>query len=308
MGRIIKILLIVVFAVFSYGLYLYMPLSRSIPVNSPNTRTYNNDVKIASTKDASMMEIETLGEGSQQDSLKVITFNIHYGKISNLDAIGDFLKSIGADIIALQEVDKNQRRSNNFNQGEYLAKYLDMSYIYGPNIKLGNSQYGNAILSKFPILEANNHTLPSALEPRGILEARINVNGELITILNTHLAISDRERIGQVDSILRIIGDRRKNIILLGDFNEIPEGDNIIRIKETFKDLWETYGETEGFTFPNWNPGVRIDYIFIGNGFAIEEVYISTEALSDHLPVISKLKFVKEGVLDEERPIEEGSN
>jgi hypothetical protein len=119
---------------------------------------------------------------SQIDKLIVITFNICHGvnqkNEESLDLIIESIRDTGAHIIALQEVDRFMPRSGFKDQAKEIAQSLGYYYVYGETINILGIKYGNAILSRFPIIEHENKKLPGdSMEARGLLRARIDVNG-----------------------------------------------------------------------------------------------------------------------------------
>src|SRR5699024_3683612 len=111
------------------------------------------------------------------------------------------------------------------------AGMLDMDYAFGANLDESpedghsrNHQYGTAILSKYPILDSENHeltTLSEDEEQRGLLEAQVHVSGEDVRFYVTHLDENDEDsttRARQVKDVLDITSEHQ-NTILVGDFN-----------------------------------------------------------------------------------------
>ncbi|MFC1563177.1 endonuclease/exonuclease/phosphatase family protein, partial [candidate division KSB1 bacterium] len=157
----------------------------------------------------------------------IMTFNIHHGegtdRVYDIGRIARFLREHQAELIGCQEVDnKYSERSRNEDQPEMLKGVLGFQIFYGPNIR---ENYGNLILSKYPILEAKNVKLPNPeeKEPRGLIIASINVKNRSIFFLNTHLSASSPvNRASQVQHIRKIVIGMHKPVILVGDFNTRP--------------------------------------------------------------------------------------
>lgn len=161
--------------------------------------------------------------------MKIVTYNIQFG----LGRDGQFdLERIaqavdGADIIALQEVERNWQHSGDVDQPEQLGQILKQYYwVYGPHFDVDAStrnpdgtvansrrQFGNMILSKTPIHSMRLFTLPKAPANDqhnmtvGMTEAVIDIgNGRAIRVYNAHLsAKSADDRIAQIHTIRRII-------------------------------------------------------------------------------------------------------
>lgn len=123
-------------------------------------------------------------------NIKVMTYNIHHGKRMDkkvdLNRVADVIRRSGADIIGLNEVDKNySKRSVFMDQIQYLAKELHLYYAYSPSLTVKSKnadflrKYGNGLLSRFPIIKCHHHLfhfVPRLVEGRSILEAIVEIN------------------------------------------------------------------------------------------------------------------------------------
>ena len=97
------------------------------------------------------------------------------------------LESLKADIIALQEVDDQARRSGGVDQASWLAEQLNMHAAYGSFMDFQGGRYGLAMLSRQPIESQETWRLPDGNEPRVALAARILTDsGETITAISVH--------------------------------------------------------------------------------------------------------------------------
>ena len=157
--------------------------------------------------------------------MKIVTYNIQFGLgkggCFDLETIANEVD--GADIIALQEVERYWQRSSNVDQPAELGKFLNKYYwAYGPyfdvdasipqpdgRIKNVRRQFGNMILSKTPILSTRLFPLPkSALRQRhnmvvGVFEGVVKLQRDgALRIYNAHLgARSQHDRVSQIISI-----------------------------------------------------------------------------------------------------------
>jgi endonuclease/exonuclease/phosphatase family metal-dependent hydrolase len=243
----------------------------------------------------------------QKRYIKVMSFNIHHGgtdAILDLKRIAELIKTTGADIIGLQEVDNHfSERSNFEDQAKWLAKYLGMHYAYGANLDYDpiqegehRSQYGTAVLSNYPILSAENHlltTIPypeNPTEQRGLLETMINVRGNHVHFYNTHLDDQRAEqRELQIKEIHDIANQKVGTSIFIGDFNATPESAEILKMTAQYKDVFAELGQNNDFTFPADKPDSRIDYIFISEDVKICTGEVINTNVSDHLPITAEL-------------------
>jgi endonuclease/exonuclease/phosphatase family metal-dependent hydrolase len=237
----------------------------------------------------------------------LMSFNIRHGVDHNgnesLNSIIDEIKSSNAQIIALQEVDRYMPRSRFKNQAREIATALGFHYVYGETINVLGIKYGNAIVSAYPIIEHQNLRLPSnSLEGRAILKTKIDVDGDIYHVLNTHLGLSRDEREKQMAEINRILEELEGNIILMGDFNEHPYGTNTNKVSDrlldtalvTQKDYLNTYA------FYSDVPNTRIDRIYVSANIGVIDHFVIPSRTSDHSMVftlISHKKTKKEGII-----------
>lgn len=237
---------------------------------------------------------------SKSQSLRVMTFNIHYGEgrdgVQDLSRIAEIIREANVDIVGLQEVDNFQPRSKFVNQAKWLADELGMYGVYGANLSVGPSQYGNAILSRFPIVSYTNMPLPSSgLEPRGCLRAEIEVGGRQLAFLSTHLGLSKDERLGQVHSILDVVRKLSIPTVLVGDWNDTSDSQEVVAATEMLNDVYVRLkrGKEEAtFAFGAGKPNVRIDYVFVSSDIVVIDAQTIDTRVSDHLPVIVELDIV----------------
>ena len=162
-----------------------------------------------------------------------MSYNIHHGegmdKKVDLERIAGIIKAERADIVALQEVDKGTERTQKRDFPAELAKLTGMSCIFSNNHAHQGGEYGNAILSRFPILEWTNlhYGMERKDEQRGALQATLNINGRQVVFINTHIDFrkDDSERLNNAAEIKGLLEKRYsgKPVILCGDFNDVPE-------------------------------------------------------------------------------------
>mgnify|MGYP001198475592 CR=1 FL=1 len=233
--------------------------------------------------------------------LKIMTFNIHHGKGTdgqlNLRRITDLIKTQQADLIGLNEVDRNfSKRSDNVDQISSIADQLPMDYAYGPALSLKtkssamNRQYGNALLSQHPITFINNYRLRfRVVEDRALLETKILIGEQPVKVYVTHLSLDPLTHKQQTKFILKTVQRESLPVIILGDWNMRPRSKSWHLITAYLQDAWAQNGEGDGHTYPSYRPHARLDYIFLSHHFQVKwtnVVYDNPEA-SDHLPVVA---------------------
>src|SRR3954468_9054249 len=133
--------------------------------------------------------IEPTDASEKSLQVKVMSYNIHHAvgedNVLDLERIAKVIEDSGAEIIGLQEVDNHWSERSNFeDQAKWLAERLGIHYTYAANLNLyplnageHRRQYGTALLSKYPIIDLQNHPLTKIgnTEQRGLLETVINV-------------------------------------------------------------------------------------------------------------------------------------
>ncbi|HBT77502.1 MAG TPA: hypothetical protein DEB39_11420 [Planctomycetaceae bacterium] len=244
------------------------------------------------------------GAEEATSSLRVLCYNIKHGQ--GMDGVVDLERTVEAirkwrpDVVLVQEVDKNTRRTSNTDQPKILAERLGMYYIFGKTIDYQNGEYGLLTLSRFPILEHEMILLPPATqqEQRGVLIAKIalpGTNGKIIRLANTHLsAAMQNERTVQAARIDEILSKGHEPVILAGDFNARPANELIVRLLKNWKDSAdpETYKSIEPDTPERL--ASRIDFIFLRakDAFDVSESgTIPDKTTSDHMPIFSVISL-----------------
>ena len=230
------------------------------------------------------------------DTIKVMTFNLHAGHDASLEQIGLLIKQYRPDFVALQEVDQNTHRANCPHQNDRdfineLAYYSSMQGLFGPTIKFSGGHYGIGLLTRHQFVEVKNIKLPhpvARMEQRGLLQGTfILPDGDTIMFACTHLEAFDSiSRAAQAQFILERFADSAYPVILAGDLNASPDDAVIGLLTSQWRDC-----TVDDFTFSVNNPHEKIDYILarpIPAWRTIESQVVPVK-MSDHYPVIATL-------------------
>lgn len=234
--------------------------------------------------------------------LRVLSFNIHKGFDAGntrfvLDLVRREIREVGADLVFLQEVSGENRRvpdRASEPQFEFLADGVWPHFAYGKNAVTQIGHHGNAILSRFPIVDHHNLDLSTnRFEKRGLLHAEVRVpDGNTLHALSLHLNLFERSRQVQVGKVVRYLAEKispRDGIILAGDFNDWRERitlrmKNEAGLREAFQALHGRHART----FPSFFPILHLDRIYF-RGFEAREAKRLHgpvwKKLSDHLAV-----------------------
>lgn len=232
--------------------------------------------------------------------IKVMSYNIHHANpptrpdFIDIDAIVKVIAAQDPDLVALQEVDYSTQRSGEGNQAAIIAEKLGMHFYFGKAIDYDGGEYGNAILSKYPIQKGTTYLLPN--EPEAGTEDRIMAagkiklpNGKKIIFASTHLDYLSYSpsRILQINRILEISEEMDHPVILAGDFNAAPGSKTIDLLKSGFS---LTCGSCPP-TIPVLEPSRAIDFIAYNHPdkkFWTKSHQVINEAYaSDHRPVLA---------------------
>ncbi len=232
-----------------------------------------------------------------QESLRVLSFNIHHGNPPakpgeiDLQGVANLILETKADIIGVQEVDVKLSRSNLIDQAKELAKLTGMEYFFSKGIDLENGEYGTLILSKHKIIAQRRHVLPMpvASEQRSLAVVDVQLpSGKIVSFANTHLDLKDENKIAQVDHMLELVDLYKRPFILVGDLNSTPDSAPIKALERSFVRNTSTNGPTH----PNVEPKNEIDYIMVASHtkFSWKTYKRHPQAeLSDHLAVFADL-------------------
>jgi endonuclease/exonuclease/phosphatase family metal-dependent hydrolase len=218
------------------------------------------------------------------------------GKL-DVPRIARVILSVKPDLVALQEMDQNTKRTQKVNQVAELARLTKMKSVFGANIDFQGGRYGNAILSRFPIARHKNHHLPNvdSGEQRGVLESVIKVTKEQsVLFMATHFdhRRPDQERRGSAKFINQMMGKHENTpAILSGDLNDVP---NSPTLKEISK-LWLRTNPEITPTVPVTNPVRQIDYILVrpkGRWKVVETQVLDEAVASDHRAIFAVIELV----------------
>jgi endonuclease/exonuclease/phosphatase family metal-dependent hydrolase len=236
-------------------------------------------------------------------TVRVMTYNIFSGKDlqrqPSLDRVAAYIDSLDIDIIFLQEVDRHTRRSGGVDQAAILGGLTGMHVVFGRSMDFDGGEYGNAILSRWPVrawrvvpLPAGDSPEPgaAATEPRSLLYVVVESPGGALHLLNTHLDHREASP-ARHTQVLELMGwiaaslPPRASVIFGGDLNARPETPEVRALAALFSDVWPACGSGDGSTFRSDVPDRRIDYIMLA-GLHCTAARVPDRQLSDHRPVV----------------------
>lgn len=233
--------------------------------------------------------------------LKILSYNIHHGEgvdgRLDLERIAGVIRAADPDLVALQEVDRNTVRTGKVDQPAELARLTGRHVAFGDNIPYQGGEYGNAVLSRWPIVRLENLRLPSLDhgEQRGVLEVEVRPPGsaQAVILLCTHLDArrAGTERIASAKAI-NLLASKRGTLpmILAGDLNDTTTSATLTELATTWKN---TNGKVTP-TSPAKTPLRQIDFVLTlaQHPWNVAEVRVIDEALaSDHRPIMATVEL-----------------
>lgn len=223
-------------------------------------------------------------------TITVVTYNIHsalgHGRGVQLGTIAQELRRWHADVALLQEVDRFRGWTGRVDMPAVLAARLGFSWTFGDNVRgAGGSQYGTAVLSRFPIESSQNTPLPNppGTQQRGLLHAQLDVDGSPLSVYNTHLEhTSPTARLAQIRQVMAIVRSDPLPTLLGGDLNATPSSPVLAVARTVLTDTWAEVGSGIGRTVPK----ARIDYLLHasveGGTLAPKRALVLASRVSDH--------------------------
>lgn len=260
---------------------------------------------------AAVMAVPKDAPAQEPLRIRVLSYNIHHGagvdgKL-DLERIAGVINSVKPDLVSLQEVEKNTNRTGNVDQPAVLGKLTGLTPVFEKNIDFGGGYYGNAVLSRFPIVEHKNHLLPCLNngEQRGALVVKVEAGPAKLPLVfvATHLdhRRDDQERRQSAEVINKLAADWKAPAILAGDLNAPPESE----VLKIFGQQWKRANREIMPTIPVNNPRTQIDYILVrspgkdgaaASGWKVLSFKVLDEAVaSDHRAVFAELELLPPG-------------
>jgi endonuclease/exonuclease/phosphatase family metal-dependent hydrolase len=245
--------------------------------------------------------------------MKILTYNIHRAigvdRRFRPDRIAEIVNHHDPDVALLQEVDEGVPRSRELHLAKELAAAMGYPHFaVGHNVSMRKGRYGNATLSRFPIVRERNIDLTiEGRKRRGCQHTTLLVNGTLgqrveLEVFNLHLGLSAQERARQVGILVRSAEfantDLSHPCIVGGDFNDWRS-----LLHPIFTEILgfgcctqkPTTYEVGIRTYPSFSPQGGLDRIYYRGGLKPQGTRACrlrlSKVASDHLPVISDLEL-----------------
>ena len=225
-----------------------------------------------------------------QHCLNFITREIDF------DIIADTIKKCEADIIGLQEIRDEGQDADYQPQAKIIAEKLGYHYYYfAEAIRFGGvNPYGNAIISRYPIISAETIMIPDPeikkydgyYETRCLLKATIDVRNGL-NVLVSHFGLNPDEQENAVETVVSNMPN--EHCVLMGDFNMQPDNEILSPIMQRLYDTSQDF-DCPKLSFPSDEPDRKIDYIFVSKDVKVCDADIPAIVSSDHRPHVATIE------------------
>ncbi len=252
--------------------------------------------------------------------LRVMTFNIRHSRgqdeIHSLARIARIIRKNRVDLVALQEVDVGTKRVGGLDQVKELGRLTRMHAVFGQAIEFQGGRFGNAILSRFPIVSQENKQVSGkeGAEERRVLEVKVRLphrymlrryrrrfrrvskhRGPLVTFWGTHWDYaSSQVRVRSAERVNAWSKNIRGPLVMVGDLNAEPDSEPL----KVLAQAWSKVGKHKIYkTIPTRAPRKQLDYILLRQSRHLwsrsVRVLRSRDArmASDHRPFLADLRI-----------------
>ena len=227
--------------------------------------------------------------------LRIATYNVHscVGTDGRCDPkrTAEVIQELRADVVALQEMTYPADMAIETRTPFVLPALADYECALGPTHVRRHHQFGNVLLSRFPIRELSRIDISAhRREPRGALHVVLDAHGAELHVLATHLGLGWGERRVQVERIITAVGQIAGGLLaVVGDFNDWLPGRSLVHVLD--KCLGSAGAPR---SFPARWPLIALDRVWVQRARVVSvEAHASALArrASDHLPVVAELEI-----------------
>jgi endonuclease/exonuclease/phosphatase family metal-dependent hydrolase len=220
--------------------------------------------------------------------LRIVTYNIHRSRgmdrRTRPERVAEVLRDVNADVIALQEV--IGAGPSGISHIEEIGACLGMGWVMAATRHLRGHQFGNAILTRFPVVHHAQHELTFK-----------SCDDHTLHVYNVHLGTAILERRYQAKRLATLVADRHVTgpKIVLGDFNEWMKGLTTSLLSAKLKSVDLGKYLTRRRTYPGLFPIVHLDHIYYDGPLEIDHIELVRTRLSlvasDHLPLVADIRL-----------------
>jgi endonuclease/exonuclease/phosphatase family metal-dependent hydrolase len=231
--------------------------------------------------------------------MRLLSYNIHKGiggrdRRYDLDRILRVIEELNPDLMCLQEVTRNARRTRYHDQPHLLARYFSArACCYQMNVHYRTGGYGNLLLSRWPIHLRHHLALRlKRRKPRGVQLVIVDTPEGSLHLINWHLGLGEKERRWQVAHLLQhpsFHESAHLPTLLVGDSNDwrnrLAHG---LLAQHAFEQI--TRPPSRFRSFPAFLSVLALDKAFHRGGVIVRHAHMIhtplTRRASDHLPLV----------------------
>ncbi len=232
--------------------------------------------------------------------VRVVTYNIHRAvgmdRRKRPERIAAVLSAINPDIVALQEV--IGPGATTAGHAQELGAALGMGWVMAPTREYRRHQFGNVVMSRFPIQDHARLDLSwKTCTPRNAQRVAVDLGVGTLHFYNAHLGTALLERRYQANRLAGWIDDRRVHgpKLVLGDFNEWGRGlvADVLADRLQSLDLFPYLKRRR--TYPGFLPLLHLDHLYFAGHIEIRRIELPRTRLallaSDHLPLVADVRI-----------------
>lgn len=235
-------------------------------------------------------------------SWTLMNYNIHSGKDEqgrmNMDGIMDVIRSVQPDFVFVQEVACHVSTAGNVDEAALLQDGLGMHVTFAKTIDWMGGDYGIALLSRQPVTDVQMYPVPDLeqeqrdrwFEHRIVLRCQALYEAKPVTLLATHLGLSEGERRLGVQLLCDLLDDITTPVFLGGDLNTQPGDPLLAPLLERLQ------MHSTACTFPSSDPNGKIDYLLTSSHWHTEAEYPLPNQASDHLALVKKVRLIDRAI------------
>lgn len=239
-------------------------------------------------------------------TIRVATYNVRgcvgMDRQRSETRIAEVIASFSADIVGLQELDFSRQRSAGVDQARLIAEQLGWKFFFHPAMRKEEEQYGDAIVSRYPLTLKQAIELPGdapwyCREKRVAIWAEAETNLGAVQFINTHFGLGRGERLLQAKLLTSAdwLGAIPSDVplVLLGDFNSVRRLSRTYRhLAAHLRDVRTMVQPGRAFpTYPTVYPALAVDHIFVNAALRATDLNVHRTPLaqlaSDHFPLVA---------------------
>jgi endonuclease/exonuclease/phosphatase family metal-dependent hydrolase len=226
--------------------------------------------------------------------LVVMSFNIqgHSTFIkgdAHIREVAQTIRKYRPDIVGINEAHRGTWQARFGDHVTQLEQLTGMRAAFGRSYRFAGGDFGNAVLTRGQIVNADVKALPGTGEPRTLFETIIRVNGGIVQFYVAHTAawasLNEAARGEQLQCINAHLQTSGYPFILTGDLNAPPESGELQRFLGS--NVMQFAGDPKESTHRVM--GQRLDYVLSDPGWVVRSARVLDDGPSDHRPVLAEL-------------------